>query len=208
MAALLERTELTEWDALDGCRRGDPEAFRELFEQHKDKVYSVAYRFTGDPSAAEDIAQETFVKLFDCIGSYRGGAKFESWLYRLVVNTCFDRRRRSKRFLPMLENFLGSVRAPGLDALDEVMRAEMAGHLRAAVGGLPPDQRMVVVLRYTEGLSYEQIGEILGCPKGTIASRLNRVHKSLERRLVALAGNGLAGNGLSGKVSGGQRRSA
>ncbi len=190
MAVLAALENDTAQDILEGCQRGDSDSFRALFELHKDKVYSVALRFSGDHATAEDISQETFVKLFDTIGKFRGESKFESWLYRLVVNTCFDRRRRDRRILPMIEEFLGTLRAPGRDALDEVMRAEMSGHIRMAVGGLPADQRMVVVLRYTQGLSYEEIGEILGCPKGTIASKLNRVHKSLERRLTALAGKG------------------
>ncbi len=177
----------TEQEILEGCRQGDPESFRALFELHKDKVYSVALRFSGLPEEADDIAQETFVKLFDNIGSFRGGAKFESWLYRMVVNTCFDHRRRSRRFLPLLDGLIGSLRAPGRSALDEVMRAEMSGHVKTVVGGLPADQRIVVVLRYTQGLSYDEIAEILGCPKGTVASRLNRIHKTVEQRLLSLS---------------------
>ncbi len=177
----------TEQEILEGCRQGDPESFRALFELHKDKVYSVALRFSGLPEEADDIAQETFVKLFDNIGSFRGGAKFESWLYRMVVNTCFDHKRRSRRILPLLDGLIGSLRAPGRSALDEVMRAEMSGHVKTAVGCLPADQRIVVVLRYTQGLSYDEIAEILGCPKGTVASRLNRIHKTVEQRLLSLS---------------------
>jgi RNA polymerase sigma-70 factor (ECF subfamily) len=79
------------------------------------------------------------------------------------------------------------MRAPGANALEEVMRAEMSGQVKTAVETLPPEQRMVVVLRYTEGLSYDQIAEVMGCSAGTIASRLNRVHKVLQRRLFRLA---------------------
>ena len=184
----------TEQDILEGCRQGNPECFRALFELHKDKVYSVALRFSGEPYEAEDIAQETFVKLFDNIGSFRGSAKFESWLYRMVVNTCLDHRRRARRILPLFDSLIGSLRAPGRSALDEVMRAEMSGHVKTAIGGLPPDQRIVVVLRYTQGLSYDEIAEILGCPKGTVASRLNRVHRTLEQRLLSLVGKSSPGN--------------
>jgi len=187
MPVLQPAVDNTEDEILEGCRRGDSESFRALFELHKDKVYSVALRFSGDPAAAEDITQETFLKLFESVGSFRGGSKFQSWLYRLVVNVCFDRKRRERRFLPALDQFLDALRAPGPGVLDEVMRAEQAGHVRTAVRALPQEQRMVVVLRYTLGLSYEEISEILGCPKGTVASRLNRIHQSLERRLVALA---------------------
>lgn len=158
----------------------------DLFERHKDRIYSIALRYSGDPAAAQDIAQETFLKLFAAVGSFRGESSFDSWLYRLVVNACFDHRRKSRRFMPFVESVIDLMRAPGVSALDHVMRDEMSGQLKTAVDSLPPDQRMVVVLRYTEGLSYDQIAEAMGCSAGTIASRLNRVHKVLERRMRRL----------------------
>ena len=167
----------------------------ELFERHKDRIYTIALRYSGDPAAAQDIAQETFLKLFAGLGTFRGESAFDSWLYRLVVNACLDHRRKSKRLAPFVESVLDLLHAPGVSALDSVMRDEMSGHLKAAVDSLPPEQRMVVVLRYTEGLSYDQIAEAMGCSAGTIASRLSRVHKTLERRLHRLAGKKTAGKG-------------
>jgi RNA polymerase sigma-70 factor (ECF subfamily) len=135
-----------------------------------------------------DIAQEVFLKLFSCIGSFRGDSGFESWLYRLVVNSCLDQKRRTRRLMPMVDGLLDLLQAPGRSAMDEVLRREMSERVRAAVGGLPPEQRMVIVLRYTQGLSYDEIAEALGCSAGTVASRLNRAHKTLERRLARFAG--------------------
>ena len=89
---------------------------------------------------------------------------------------------------PLFDELLAVLQAPGRSALDEVMRAELGSQVRAVVGNLPPEQRMVVVLRYTQNLSYEEIAGILGCSTGTIASRLNRVHKVLERRLSRFVG--------------------
>lgn len=166
---------------------GPPDA-SELFERHKDRIYSIALRYSGDPSAAQDIAQETFLKLFASLGSFRGEAAFESWLYRLVVNCCFDHRRKSRRLAPLVETVLDLLHSPGASALDDVMRREMSGQLKAAVDSLAPEQRMAVVLRYTEGLSYGEIAEAMGCSAGTVASRLNRAHKTLERRMSRLAG--------------------
>jgi RNA polymerase sigma-70 factor (ECF subfamily) len=179
--------EETDSQLLAGCRRGESGAFRELFERYKDKVYSVALRYSGDSETAQDIAQDTFVKLFAAIGSFRGESSFDSWLYRLVVNSCFDHKRRSRRFLPMIAGVLELLRSPGASALDEMMRSEMSGRIQSVVDALPAEQRMVVVLRYTQGLSYEEIGEAMGCSAGTVASRLNRVHKVLGRRLNHLA---------------------
>jgi len=161
----------------------------DLYLRHKDRIYSIALRYSGDPAAAQDIAQDIFLKLFASIGNFRGESTFETWLFRLVVNCCFDYRRKTKRLAPLVEGVLDLMRAPGRTALEEVMRQETTGQVRSAVETLPPEQRMVVVLRYTEGLSYDEIAEVMGCSAGTIASRLNRVHKVLERRLGRLAGN-------------------
>ena len=179
------RTEL-----IDGCRRGDRDAFRALFEKYKDSVYSIALRYTGDAAAAQDIAQDTFVKLYSAIGNYRGEANFDAWLYRLVVNSCFDLKRRTRRLAPLLDEVMALLRTPDLSALDKVLRVEMNERVQSVVQGLAPEHRMVVVLRYTQGLSYEEIAEILGCAPGTVASRLNRAHKILERRLSGLAAKG------------------
>lgn len=176
-------------DLLDACRRGDPAAFRELFDLHKDKVYSIALRYTGDPGAAQDIAQDTFIKLFGALNKFRGDSSFESWLYRLVVNACFDHRRRERRLMPLVDSLLDLIRTPGANALDGMLRAETDDRIHAAVQSLPPDQRMAVVLRYTQSLSYEEIAAIVGCPPGTVASRLNRAHRTLEKRLTRNKGN-------------------
>ena len=173
---------------IEACQRGDPEAFRALFEKHKDMVYSVALRYAGDPAAAQDIAQDIFLKLFSAIGSFRGDANFEAWLYRMVVNRCFDQKRKTRRLAPLLDAVMDVMHAPDVSALDEVLRDEMSTHVRAVVDGLAPEQRMVIVLRYTQGLSYDAIAEIVGCSAGTIASRLNRAHKVLERRLARISG--------------------
>src|SRR5580704_1149955 len=183
----------TDHELLEGCRRGESEALRELFERHKDKVYSIALRYSGDAAAAMDIAQDVFLKLFSSIRSFRGDSNFESWLYRIVVNSCFDQKRKTRRLTPLLDEVLAVLRTPDLSVLDEVLRSEMSTHVRFAIDSLAPDQRMVVVLRYTQGLSYDEIAGILGCASGTIASRLNRAHKVLQRRLSRLAGRQLAG---------------
>ena len=172
---------------VESCRRGERDAFRALFEAYKDRVYSIALRFSGDEALAMDIAQDVFVKLFSSIGEFRGEAAFSTWIYRLVVNCCLDHKRRSWRLIPIADDLLAVLRAPG-DSLDRMLHSEMRDRVRAAVEKLSPELRMVVVLRYTEGLSYEEIAEVLGCAMGTVASRLNRAHKMLERRLACLNG--------------------
>ena len=180
--------EESDHELIEGCRRGESEAFRALFERHKDKVYSIALRYSGDASVAQDIAQETFLKLFTGVRSFRGDSDFSSWLYRLVVNSCFDQKRRNRRLMPLLDEALAMLQTPQASAFDEILRAELRGHLRAVVEGLPDEQRMLLVLRYTQALSYDEIARILGASSGTIASRLNRIHRMLERRLSRFAG--------------------
>ncbi len=183
---VLEGTEL---ELVQGCRRGEREAFRVLFETYKDKVYSIALRFSGNEALAMDIAQDTFLKLYSSIAEFRGDSQFSTWVYRLVVNSCLDHRRRCWRMIPMADELLAVLRAPG-DALQAAMRTQMSERVQSAVEKLPEEQRIVVVLRYTEGLAYEQIAEAVGCSMGTVASRLSRAHKALERRLSTWKGVG------------------
>jgi RNA polymerase sigma-70 factor, ECF subfamily len=172
-------------DLVAACQRGEREAFRALFELHRDRVYSIALRFSGDESAAMDIAQETFLKLFANIGDFRGEAAIQTWIYRLVVNACFDHRRRTRRFAPLADGLLGTLRTSA-DALGDLLRREASRSVRSAIERLSPPLRMAVVLRYTEGLSYEEIAKALNCSPGTVASRLNRAHKALESQLAHL----------------------
>ena len=118
---------------IEGCRRGDREAFRGLFEKYKDMVYSVALRYSGDAAVAQDIAQDTFLKLFSTVGSFRGDSNFDAWLYRMVVNSCFDQKRRTRRLTPLLDGVLDALRTPDLSVLDEVLRSEVSTHVRAVV---------------------------------------------------------------------------
>ncbi len=173
-------------EVIEACRRGDDEAFRRLFETHRDRVYSIALRYSGDRAAAMDIAQDTFLKLLSALQNFQGNASFDSWLYRIVVNSCLDYKRRGRRLIPFLDGLLDAVAAPAESVLNRLMRDEREQTVQEIVSRLPPDQRIVVVLRYTEGLSYDQIAESVGCSSGTVASRLNRAHKVLERRLAHL----------------------
>ena len=171
-------------EVIEACQRGDYDAFRLLFETHKDRVYSIALRYSGDAAEAMDIAQETFLKLLSSIQDFRGDSSFESWLYRIVVNRCLDHQRRGRKLKPLLDALI----APAENALNKLLRSEVENDVQGMVDKLPPEQRIVVVLRYTEGLSYEEIAAILNCSKGTVASRLNRAHSVLERRLSHLRG--------------------
>ena len=164
------------------CQQGDREAFRLLFEAYKDRVFSIARYSLGDESAADDVTQQIFVKLITRISQFRGESEFTTWLYRLVINSCLDERRKQRRLLPVVEietMNIANQRTPETG----YARREVADSVRQAIGGLKPKMRMPILLKYIEGLSYEEIAEVLGCSKGTVASRLNRAHKALAKRL-------------------------
>ncbi len=173
-----------DFEVIQACRRGDRDAFQTLFEAYQDRVFSIALRYSGDRAAALDIAQDVFLKLLSSMQDFHGGAGFESWLYRLVVNRCLDYYRRGRRFRAMVERIF--TPAASKTALHDLLQTEVETQVQRGIEKLSPDQRIVIVLRYTEGLSYEQIAEILGCSMGTVASRLNRAHKILEKRLAPL----------------------
>ena len=120
-----------ERELVGGCQRGERDAFRALFEAYKNKVYSIAFRFSGDEATAMDIAQDTFVKLFSCIRDFRGDSSFDTWIYRLVVNSCLDHRRRSWRLLPLAGEVASALRVSG-SSLDDLLRSEMGSRVRAA----------------------------------------------------------------------------
>jgi len=178
--------ESTDSRTIAACQQGDREALRVLFEEYKDRVYSIAlYSLGGDEMAAGDATQQVFLKLMTRIGQFRGDAEFATWLYRLVVNTCHDEHRKQRRFVPLADSFL-QTSAGGESPRASYARKELAGRVQTAVAELKPKLRWPILLKYVEGLSYEEIAEVLNCSKGTVASRLNRAHKALSRRLSHL----------------------
>ena len=170
-------------ELLAACQAGSREAFHSLFQIYRDKVYSIAFRYSGNHAAAMDLTQDVFVKLFSRLPRFRGDSSFETWLYRLVVNTCLDQKRKLRRIVPLigeaiLRRFHVNERVTG-----DLIRSETRRSVQAAVARLSPDLRMAVVLRYTQGLSYEEMADAMNCSPGTVASRLNRAHRQLARRL-------------------------
>jgi len=174
---------------IEACKQGDRDAFRLLFERHKDRVYSVAlYFFGGDEATAGDVTQQVFLKLFTRIGQFGGESEFTTWLYRMTTNACIDEQRRRRRFLPFGGDALPAEPRAGGSAEDALARSEVSESVKRAVAGLKPKLRVVMLLKYFEELSYEEIAAALGCSKGTVASRLNRGHKALARKLGHLRG--------------------
>ena len=176
--------QLIDGRVIEACQQGDRAAFQLLFETYKDKVFSIAvYSSGGDRAVADDVTQQIFLKLFTAIRQFRGDSEFTTWLYRLVVNACLDEKRRRRRLLPWGETV--AMRNPSEKKPQETQyaRLEVAEAVREAIGELKPKFRLPILLKYIEGLSYEEIASVMGCSKGTVASRLNRGHSQLAKRL-------------------------
>lgn len=179
--------QLINGQVIEACQQGDRDAFQSLFEAYKDKVYSIAvYSSGGDRALAEDVTQQIFLKLFTAIRQFRGDSAFSTWLYRLVVNACLDERRRRRRWLPWETTVAMDSPADKKPQERQYARLEISEAVRVAIGELKPKFRLPILLKYIEGLSYEEIAEVMGCSKGTVASRLNRGHSQLAKRLAHL----------------------
>ena len=174
---------------IEACRHGDSDAFRLVFETYKNRVYSIALCFfDGNEAAAKDITQDVFLKLMTTISQFQHRSQFSTWLYRLVTNACLDRKRSLRRFL-----FFGHARELELpdrrgSIEDKYIQSELEKSVRQVIAGMPPKLRMTVLLKYFEDLSYDEIAAALGCSKGTVASRLNRAHQILARKLSQFRG--------------------
>lgn len=172
------------------CQRGDREAFRRLFEKYKDRVYSLALHFSGNEAVAQDVAQRIFLKLYTSIGQFRGDSHFTTWLYRMVFNACTDEQRKTRRLVPLEGGAVTAAerRAERRPQEQAQFRRQISDAVRGALQNLKPELRQPLVLRYVEGLSYQEIAAAMGCSSGTVASRLNRGHKLLARQLTHLRG--------------------
>lgn len=183
-AVMAER--IVDGQVIKACQRGDREAFRMLFEAYKDRVFSIAVYSIGDRSLADDVTQQIFLKLFTAIGQFRGESEFTTWLYRLVVNACLDERRRRKRLVAWGETVAMRNPREKKPQEEQYARQEITEAVRDAIGQLKPKFRLPILLKYIEGLSYDEIASVMGCSMGTVASRLNRGHGELAKRLAHL----------------------
>ncbi|MFE9743395.1 RNA polymerase sigma factor SigE [Saccharothrix saharensis] len=163
-----------------------PPTWDEVVREHADRVYRLAYRLTGNQHDAEDLTQETFIRVFRSLASYKPGT-FEGWLHRITTNLFLDMaRRRSRVRMEALPE--ETDRIPGDDPTPEEIYDDthLDPELQAALDELPPEFRAAVVLCDVEGLSYEEIGATLGVKLGTVRSRIHRgrqaLRVALERR--------------------------
>lgn len=162
-------------DLIVSCRNGSRSAFRDLFEAYRGRVYSTARHILGSDAAAKDATQQVFLTVWRHLARFQSEADFGPWLYRVAVNACLSERRRWWRF----SDAEPDPGAAGASQEDSVLAREV----QSALGQLSHKLRVPLVLRHVEGLSYDEIAEVLGVSAGTVASRLSRGQAALSRVL-------------------------
>jgi RNA polymerase sigma-70 factor (ECF subfamily) len=172
--------------------RDDDAAFDEIVRRHKNRIFSYICRMTKDGPDAEDLTQEVFIRAYQSIHRFRADAAVDTWLYRIATNLVIDRFRRGRRvpqqWEPLEEEEDALEALPATDRESDPEATAQLGELRSvvqkAVHTLPPKLRAAVVLHDIEGLSYEEVAEALGCPVGTVKSRLFNGRNVLRRKLA------------------------
>ncbi len=163
---------------------GETQALGELFERYKQPVFNFLCRFLGNPTPAEDVVVETFLRVYDRRATYKRGQRFAGWLYAIAHNLAADQLRRAARHeLPSdeLEN------CPHGELPDDLLvRAELAEQVRAAILRLPPDQRVAIILREYQGFSFREIAEITGASEEAVRVRAHRARQALRATLAPI----------------------
>ncbi|MDP9035841.1 MAG: sigma-70 family RNA polymerase sigma factor [Myxococcota bacterium] len=185
------------------AQAGDKSAFRALVERHQRRAYSLALALVRDENDARDIVQDAFVRVFKGLPTFQGDSSFFTWLYRITTNLSIDLIRKPSRATSELFEerldaeesadldtpFIGHLE--GSDPSEIVRRREIAARLQTALDALPSYHRAVIVLREIDGLSYEEIAEVMGVSKGTVMSRLFHARQKLQRTLADCYGEQL-----------------
>ena len=172
--------------------QGDVNAFEKLVTEYEKAVYAIAQRMTGNPEDAADMTQETFIKAYNSLSSFRGDSKFSVWLYRIANNVCLDfLRSKSRRPTVSLSAEDDDGEETQLDIADESQSPELLlessltrDAVRRGLDSLPPDYKQILLLREIQGLSYEEIAAALGIESGTVKSRIFRARKRLCTFLI------------------------
>lgn len=168
---------------LDECRNGNREAMHALYVENQRRVFSIALNyFGGDRERAEDVTQQVFLKLLKKM-DFSGRSEFTTWLYRLTVNQCIDEQRKTRRLISFGDWFTPSEPVTKMSLNDRLDSEHLSVQVQTVVASLKPKYRIPILLKYVEGLSYQEIAGILEISIGTVSSRLNRGHKMLAAKL-------------------------
>ena len=186
---------LSDQEVVALARAGKDAAYRELLRRYERPVFSLIYRMVRDRALAEDLAQDTFVKILNALDSYRPEYKFSSWVFKIANNVAIDQLRRRELDTLSLDGAPDArtqdeVQATALQAVDrtetplaELESRELGSHIEQAVARLRPEYRSCILLRHVEGRSYEEIAEALDLPLGTVKTYIHRARHQLRESL-------------------------
>lgn len=175
-------------------QKGDKRAFDLLVLKYQHKILSIISRYIKDSAEVHDVAQEAFIKAYRAIGNFRGDSAFYTWIYRIAINTAknhlVSRGRRppsSDVEIEDAEYYSGGEQLKDLATPEgQMMKDQLESVVKKAITDLPEDLRTAVTLREMEGLSYEEIAEVMECPVGTVRSRIFRARESIEKQMAPL----------------------
>lgn len=181
---------MDEQDLIKAACEGDLAAFNRLVLSYQGLAYNLAYRILGNGESAADATQEAFIKAYRNLGQYRGGS-FKAWLLRIVTNVCYDQLRSLQRKptnslddMAVDSEHAGQLVDHAEQPGDYALRQELGRVLQQAIDHLPAEQRMVMILSDVEGLSYEEIAQVMGTSLGTVKSRLSRARAKIRDFLL------------------------
>jgi len=175
-----------ETEMISRCQQGDQEALKAIFDKYHKKVYRIAYGVVRQREEALDVVQEVFIKLFRSIKNFKGKSHFYTYLYRMVMNTAIDHKRKAgKQFMSSLDDegsFEPSDEAEkGPERI--LLQKELEERVKLAMDKLPAEQKAALIFRDVEGLSYQEMAEAMGCSIGTVMSRLHYGRKRMQESL-------------------------
>ena len=172
--------------------QGDSESFNQLVLRWERSIYALAYRTLGRDEDARDVCQETFLRAYRGLHAFKGQAKFSSWLYRIALNLCRDAMRRERRasLVAVPEGIdptelAAQQPSPAPSVEDLVAQAELGRHVAAAMRRLPEDQRTAILLKEYQGMTFQEIADVMGCPLSTAKTRVYQGLSVLRRELAA-----------------------
>ena len=179
-------------ELIDACLAGKTEAFGQLVVRHQDRLYNTLVKVLGSTDDARDVAQEAFVHAFQKLHTFRGNSAFYSWLFRIAMNAAISEKRKTRRMTVSVDSVREQSGDEPVDSHPEsqpshaIELSERQQMVQAALGELSQEFRTALVLKEMEGLKYEEIAEVVGCPVGTVRSRIHRARSEMREKLRIL----------------------
>ena len=198
MSSHSKYSEQLDEDLVLRVQRGDKSAFDFLVIKYQHRIIQLVNRYVKDPSEAQDVAQEAFIKAYRALGNFRGDSAFYTWLYRIAINTAknylVSRSRRNSDYQVDIQDAEVFENAPQLQGMEtperQLLNQEIVDTIQEAIDKLPEDMRTAIMLREFEGMSYEEIAETMECPVGTVRSRIFRAREAIDNKLNPLLEHG------------------